>query len=458
LKENLVYTKTYEPSFLFSYIMNLKTTPFPFRVDKFPFFYGWIILIAGTLGVLMSIPGQTMGISVFTDHLLEALKIERTTISLAYMLGTITSGLLITRAGRFYDKYGARVMAMFGGIMLGFTLLYLSKIDFITGALSSIFSSFSYTSVAMIFLIIGFFGVRFFGQGILTMVSRNMVMKWFETRRGLANAIMGIFVSFGFSYAPRLFNLMIDHGGWRHAWQVMGLVGAVGFVLFALLFFRDNARDCGLKPDGKWVKKTKVNTTSNQLKEFTLKEAVKQYSFWIFNLTIALHALFMTALTFHIISLASESGLDSQRAIAIFLPASFIAVSINFIGGWLSDYIKLKYLLMVHLTGVLIASFALIQLEHSPSAYSFLILGFGMCSGIFSIINTVTWPRFFGTKHLGSISGFSMSWTVIASAIGPYIFSLSLKYSGSYTTGILICAGIASVLLLLSFKANNVQR
>ncbi len=439
-------------------MMNLKTTPFPFRVNKFPFFYGWIILIGGTLGVVMSIPGQTMGVSVFTDHLIEALKIERTSLSLAYMIGTISSGLLITKAGKYYDKYGARIMAMLAGFMLGLVLIYLSKIDIITSGLSQLIPVIKPEYLSIAALVIGFFGIRFFGQGILTMVSRNMVMKWFEARRGLANAIMGVFISFGFSYAPRLFNQMIDNKGWRGAWLQMGLILGIAFVFFALVFFRDNARDCGLQPDGKLKTKQKSKNTQATIKQFTLKEALHQYSFWVFNLTFALHALFITALTFHIVSLFGEAGWDSSKAISVFLPASFVAVSINFIGGWLSDYIKLKYLLILHLSGIIISGIALTQLANSSAAYWFLVAGFGICSGVFSIINTVTLPRFFGTKHLGSISGFAMSWTVIASAIGPYIFSLSLKYSGSYTISLFVCISLAVVLLILGIKANNVQQ
>jgi len=440
--------------------MNLKTSSFPFRVNKFPFFYGWIILLAGTIGVLASIPGQTMGVSVFTDHLIKALNIERTSLSLAYMLGTVASGLLITRAGRYYDKHGARVMAMFAGFMLGLFLLGLSKVESIVVGLSNMLGSIDYEIISVAVLIVGFFGVRFFGQGILTMVSRNMVMKWFEKRRGLANAFMGLFVSFGFSYAPRLFNVMIENSDWRHTWQEMGLIVGLIFVIFALIFFRDNAKDCGLSPDGPMANiKTKAKKAPPKVhKEYTLKEAITQYSFWIFNLSIAFNALFVTALTFNVVSIFGEAGLDRTTAISIFLPASFIAVSINFIGGWLSDYIRLKYLLMVNMLGIIIAAWALTQLGNVSWAYWALIIGNGMMSGIFSVINTVTWPRFFGTKHLGSISGFAMSWTVIASAIGPFLFSLALKHTGHYTPSILVCMGIAVVLFILALRANNVQR
>ncbi len=72
----------------------------PFPPSKIPFFYGWVILAAGVIGILMSIPGQTMGVSVFTENLLSDLQINRNNLSLAYLVGTLTSGLLITKAGK----------------------------------------------------------------------------------------------------------------------------------------------------------------------------------------------------------------------------------------------------------------------------------------------------------------------------------------------------------------------
>ena len=437
--------------------MNLKTTSFPFRVNKFPFFYGWIILIAGTVGVVMSIPGQTMGVSVFTDFLIDALKIERTNLSLAYLIGTVISGFMITGAGKYYDKYGARVMAMAAGFLLGLIVIGMTKIDVLLKYASSLLTSIDHEVLAIVILIIGFWGIRFFGQGILTMVSRNMVMKWFDEKRGMANAIMGVFVSFGFSYAPRLFNNMIESSGWRGAWLEIGLIAGLGFVVFALLFFRDNAIDCGLQPDGKLKRKAAAKKKLGHDKEFTLKQAKAKYSFWIFNLAIALNALFVTALTFNVVSIFGEAGFDRETAISIFLPASFVAVSFNFIGGWISDYIKLKYLLMINMLGIILAGFALIQLDSLKIAYVLLIAGNGIMSGLFSVINTVTWPRFFGIKNLGAISGYAMSWTVIASAFGPFLFSLSLKYLGTYTLGIVFCMLVAATLFVLGIKANNIR-
>ena len=104
----------------------------PFPVSKFPFFYGWVILAAGIIGVLMSIPGQTMGVSVFTESLLSDLEINRNNLSLAYLVGTMGSGLIITRAGKLYDRYGARIMAFIQAVKRTLVILMFSSVIFIT--------------------------------------------------------------------------------------------------------------------------------------------------------------------------------------------------------------------------------------------------------------------------------------------------------------------------------------
>ena len=71
----------------------------PFAPSACPFFYGWVIVFAATLGTIASIPGQTMGFTVFTDVLMEELGLSRVELSLAYCLGTVASGLTLPWLG-----------------------------------------------------------------------------------------------------------------------------------------------------------------------------------------------------------------------------------------------------------------------------------------------------------------------------------------------------------------------
>jgi len=407
----------------------------------------------------MSIPGQTIGVSVFTDHLLYALDISRVSLSTAYMAGTIISGFCIPWAGRLYDRYGVRPVAMAAGFLLGITLLYLSNIGGVVNLVSGLFSAGGLPVVIFILMTAGFFMLRFLGQGVLTMVSRNMVMKWFEKRRGFANAILGITVSFGFSYSPRALDMLIQNYTWQQAWEITGIIACVGFVVFAFVFFRDNPVKYGLVPDGKLVvRKRKEDPNLSLLRDYTLKEAKATYSFWIFNLSLALQALYVTAFTFHIISIFDVSGYDHRAAITIFLPASVVAVLFHFFGSWLTDYLKLKYFLLFQVFGMLISMTALILLDVSPLFRWVMIFGNGIMNGMFGVLSAVTWPRFFGLKHLGAISGYAMSYTVIGSALGPFMFSLSYRATGAYDIAAFICIAFAFALFILGFRADNVNR
>ncbi len=429
---------------------------FPFSPRRSPVFYGWIILFAGIVGVIMSIPGQTMGVSVFTDHLIKDLSISRVGLSTAYLVGTAASGFIITHAGILYDKLGARIIAIMSGFFLGLMLIYLSRVDVIASSIGRLIPHLKGDDIIFGLMVLGFFGIRFFGQGVLTMTSRNMVMKWFDRRRGFANSFLGVFTSFGFSYSPRIIQKMIDHSGWRESWIYLAVICGIGFVIFAAIFFRDNPEDASLIPDGKKIARSSKRFKSTPDKDYTLKEAVKTFSFWVFNLTLTMNALYLTAYTFHVVSVFGHYGYDNAKAVSIFLPTAFVAVGFTFAGSWLSDYIRLKLLLSVNTIGLLLSMAGMLALG-TPSGIPLIIAGNGISNGMFGILMAITWPRFFGVKHLGHISGFAMSWTVIGSALGPFFFSVSNSYSGSYNPAVMILGAISLVLLLLSFRANNVN-
>ena len=405
--------------------------------------------------MLMSVPGQTVGVSAFTEDLLRDLAVKRDNLSLAYLVGTVTSGLMITRAGKLYDRHGARVMAFFAGLMLGLMLLYLTRIDRIAGVMQQA-NWISPAVATFILLSVGFWGIRFFGQGMLTMVSRNMVMKWFDKRRGMANAVLGIFTAFGFSLAPQVLSRVIESLEWQGAWVALAIMAGLLFTVFVLVFFRDNPRSCGLQPDGNMRSRGKrKRPPSLPDRDFTLFEARRTLAFWAFTLGLSMAALYITGVTFHVVSIFDTGGMDETKALSIFLPTSFVAITLQFGFSYLSDYVKLKYLLLIFVAGMIISTSGLLLIARYAFSFYIIIAGNGIVFGLYAVLIGVTWPRFFGLKHLGAISGFSMSWTVIGSAMGPYLFSLSKKYSGDYSNVALLCLVLSGVLFLVALRADN---
>ncbi|WP_159518937.1 MFS transporter [Sunxiuqinia indica] len=432
---------------------------FPFDPAKSPVFYGWFIILWGTLGVIMSIPGQTMGVSTFTDHLIDALNLSRNQLSTAYLLGTISSSFMLTKAGKWYDKIGARWLGGIITITLGCVLIYLSQVDRIAFSLGRIFQIGDLQFYLSFFIImLGFFLLRFSGQGVLTMLSRNMMMKWFDRKRGLVNGISSVFVSVGFAISPLVFDYFIETYSWRWAWIFLALIAGFGFSLVVLIFFRDNPEDCGLEPDGESVEQAERRSKIKHkaVKQFTLKEAQRSFPFWVLVIALSMQALYITGFTFNIVSIFESASMDKTIALAVFVPTSVISVFISLAGGWLSDHIKMKYLLLVFLVGQMISMVSLALL--SPGVpYVFLIIGNGIVGGLFSVLSSVVWPRFYGRQHLGAISGFAMSALVFFSALGPLMFSFSFTRLGGYSWAAYICLFIVVVNFFAALKADNPQ-
>lgn len=425
------------------------------RPEKSPVFYGYIILFFGTIGVLSSIPGQTHGISVFTDPVKDALGLNRNWFSLSYTLGTIISSLFLTKAGKWYDRFGARWVAFFAAMGLALSLLLCSLSVNISSFVKA-FLHFDHRVVPFSIMIVLFFFLRFSGQGVLTLASRNMIMKWFDAKRGRVNAISSIVVSVGFAVSPLLLSIPVDNIGWQNTWLFMAFAMSVLAGLF-ILFFRDNPEEHGLLPDGvETLMQDRKKEAGATKRQYTLKEAESTRSFWMYALMLAFNGFFATGVTFHIVSLFENAGYNRETALTIFLPISVVSLLVSLAGNTVSDWIKLKYLLYVQIVGGIIASLGLILLSTGFGTY-LLIAGSGILGGLFAVFVSIVWPRFYGRQHLGAISGRAMSFVIFASAIAPTLFSYSLDFFHTYAIVGFISLIFLVVVAFLSIKANNPQ-
>jgi MFS family permease len=136
---------------------------------------------------------------------------------------------------------------------------------------------------------------------------------------------------------------------------------------------------------------------------------------------------------------------------------SFFSVSANFFCSWISDKIRLKWLLLAMMLAQIIGLFGLMNFGTFWGRAVFTVAQ-GSSGGMFFAISTVVFPRYFGRKHLGAISGLSLSVMVFASAIGPVLFSGVHSLTGSYKSIILGSIVLPSSILLASLKANNPQK
>lgn len=434
--------------------MTSKKAPQLVNPANSPFFYGYVILAIATVGVFFSMPGQTIGVSVFTDPVKDALGLSRNQFSNAYMIGTIVSSLLIGRAGFWFDRFGARKVASLAALGLAMTLFLCSWSVFMSGVMQHFLSSETWM-IPFVMMTVLFFMLRFSGQGILTMASRNVIMIWFDKNRGKVNAVNSVAVSLGFSSSPLWVSALIDYDGWQNAWRYLGAAVFL-FSILAFLLYKDSPEVYGLVPDGAQSNTANKENPPKVPKQYTLKDAKVTRAFWMYGLALSFNSFFITGLTFHIVSIFENEGFPKEDAISIFLPASIVAVTISSVFNFLSDYIALQLYLYLLLLGGVLASLGFLFLS-SAVGVPFLIAGFGIMGGFFAVLNAVVWPRFYGRTHLGSITGKVMSFLILASALAPSIFSLSLSTFGSYHLVGYLGLAFLIFLIIASIKAKNPQ-
>ena len=421
-----------------------------------PFYYGWVVVVAATIGAIASVPGQTAGVSVFTDDLISTTGLTRLQLAVAYLVGTGTSGVLLGAGGRAIDRFGSRVVALAATVGLAATLVGLSFV----GPMN--------TAVGIVVMSIGFGCLRFSGQGLLTLASRTMMAQWFDRRRGVVTACSSAFSSFAFAAAPALLLLMIDIDGYRTAWRILALllIAVIGTVIVTL--YRVSPEAAGIELDGRGRTAIPNETDRDESvarptpvvgtdQDATRSSAIRDLRFWAVTIPVAAIASTSTAITFHIVDLGSEIGLTDDEIVRIFVPIAFVSVPVTLVSGWLVD--RMSPLLIA-------AVMALAQLVMYPTvgmldvrwAAVAAIVTWGLAQGCFSTLTTAALPKIFGRRHLGAISGAQMSAMVIGSAIGPAFFALVQSITGGYRAALWLSATVPAIALVLAVAGLRRER
>ncbi len=432
----------------------------PFAPRRWPFFYGWWVAVVGTAGMIASFPGQTIGVAPFRSALESATGLDSAALATAYMIGTLGSGFALGYAARLYDRWGARVLGAGSACLLGLVLAGLSVCDYSARAVARVVPGLGPWWVALAVLSGGFFALRFAGQGVLTLASRNMVAEWFERRRGLVIGLSSMAIGVGHPLILPLTNQLIGRLGWRETYLLLAVAVGGAFAGVALVFYRTRPEDCGLLPDGA-SEETSGGSQDLSGRQFTLSEARRTLCFWAFALAMGLFALLMTAYAYYVDKIYAPAGVDRDASYYVFFPASVVGIGGQLVSGYLSDRVRLKWLLTANLAGMAVMSGGMLLLTLGPAPATAwagtiaAVVGQGVTVGTFGVVSAVVWPRYFGRRHLGAISGQAMSFIVIGSAVGPWLFSLSRTWTGSYAAIELACLVACAALLAAAAWADN---
>lgn len=404
-------------------------------------FYGWIIVFIGALGVFFSGPGQTYSNAVFIDKYIEEFGWSRSHISSIYSIATLLAGILMMFMGRLVDKLGQRLMTVIISTILGFACLFNSMV------------------VNSVMMFIGFFLIRLFGQGSMTLVPNTLVPQWFIQKRGRALSFMAIGGFLSSALFPVMNAWLIETWSWQFAWQVWGVTLLVFFTPLAFLLIRNRPEDIGLLPDGMSnpkVNKREEKTILNE-EHWTLKEAMRTKAFWLILFCVSIPAMVNTGLTFHLFSIFGESRMDPKYAAIVLSLMAIVGFPITFISGFILERVKANIILSFVFLGEITLLLLLLMTNNVPLAFLFGVI-WGIVGGLERITLNIIWPDYFGRKHLGSIKGVAMTMMVIGSAFGPLPFGIGYDLFQSYHEILLITLAFPTFGFIASLLAKKPEK
>ncbi len=390
-----------------------------------PFYYGWVIVMMGALGVFFSGPGQTYSNAVFIDYYLADFGWSRSTIATIYSAATLIAGFLMIFVGRYIDKYGQRFTMVLVGIALAISCFFNSIIS----------------NTFMLF--IGFFLIRLLGQGSMTLVPNTLIPQWFIEKRGRAFSLMAIGGFLSSALFPVANLWMIEQWGWENTWRILGFILLFFFVPMALFFVRNKPEDIGLLPDNKQslivnqTVKHKQKLSDTEEKSWSLAEAKKTRTFWLLLFCVSIPAMVNTGITFHLVSIFSGNGLPPVLAATVLSLMAIVGFPITILSGFILERVQANRMLFIAFIGQILFLILLIFTDSILIAILFGVF-WGIVGGIERIALNIIWPNFFGRKHIGSIKGLAMAVMVIGSAFGPLPFGISYDLFGGYKEILLI--------------------
>lgn len=373
-------------------------------------YYGWRIVVLCAVALGLSAPGQTAGVSVFIDPMMADLDISRTTLSTAYLVGTLAGAGSMPGFGTFLDRRGVRLAMT---LVAGSFALVLAAMAGVRGVVT---------------LTLGFVGIRMLGQGALSLYATTAVSHWFDRRRGRAVGLTAAGGQALMTVAPLSLAAVILAVGWRQAWLVAAAVVAVVGIGIAWFGMRDGPAAIGQFVDGR---PPTVDDPTPVAWGVTRTEAMRSLMFWAISGGVIATGLIGTALAFHQVSVLGEQGLTPIEAAANFVPQTIAGLVATLGTGVLVDRVRPRIVLaasMASLAGAILV-LPLVSPGFTAALYG---AALGAAGGSARSLEAAALPRLFGTLHLGSIRGVVMSVTVVGTAIAPVMLSLGFAASGSY--------------------------
>jgi MFS family permease len=404
-------------------------------------FHGWWIVATAFVALAVNVGLLFYSWGVFAAKLADVFG-GRARVAGAYSSMQAAAALYGLAVGRIVDRRGGRPVQIVGAFVFATGYFCLARV----GSLWALYLCMA-GPIALGSTCIG------------ALPSNGAVARWFVRKRGRALGFSTAGISAGgIVFAPAS-QYLIEHLGWRRAYDVLAASVLVLVLPPVIAFMRRDPSDLGLLPDGE-----PPHDESNRAERLALAErelarsmrpdvAMRQRSFWLLAGAFGLTMAGLSSLLLNQVSLLVDRGMPATQASWVLGATAAMGVvgKLGF-GALLDRYDQRRVAaacFVLQAVGVLIIWFA-----HSTPALVCYVILYGYAMGGNATLQASLVAEAFGRLHYGAVYGRLTPFVMLAQAAGIPAMGWLRDRSGSYdpALGLIVAASLIAVGLVLQVR------
>ena len=380
---------------------------------------GWVV-VAGTFVFLVLGFGSAYSFTAFFPSLEAEFQASREEVSLIFGISGFLYFSWGAVSGGLADKFGTRGVVLIGTVLLGAGLVAGSYAE----TLSQAYLAFG--------LGIGI------GIGFAYVPAIGAVQRWFVIRRGMAGGFAAAGIGVGTLLAPPVAAELIQYGGWRFAYLVLGIAVLTLGLLAASRIDDPPAHRLGRAAGGK------------SLKGAELGPALRSRAFLLFWLSSFLLSLGLFVPFVHLVPYAIDRGFGADAGVLLLSLIGVGSTLGRFVLAGFADRIGRRRALAMMYAGVGLMNLLWLWGGSLELLYVFALV-YGLCYGGFVGTAPAVSADYFGMKRLSSIIGWLYTSVAFGTLVGPPLAGRAFDLYQSYDMPILAGAvsGLAGALIVL---------